>query len=261
MYTLVGSCKLFRRLLELDALDVLLDVGLRHVEVAATEDADGHGARFASCGLEIGLVRATATVTGESNPRALDGRLLIAQLLGTRVVRLVVDRCPVDKKQVAVFQQVGERADELKLTIALEIAAPGITSREMVATIRAINRPAVGLSFDTGGYWLQNPGAAVDVALDRISPWLAALRLRDHTGAPHDRYCPPLGSGGLIDLARTLEVVRALRFAGPVVVDFDLVDEWLGPEQIRQGLTQCMDQLRHSGWCDWPAFPTTPSED
>lgn len=208
--------------------------------------------RFSSLGLEVGLVDISP---GPDDPLLLDpisDRLrCAARHRHARVVRLVVGQASLRGDDASVLRQLGQVAADEGLIIALELAAPGASGRVLLEAIRAIDHPAVRLGFDTGGYLLHNPGAAGDIALERITPWLAALRLRDHTGSPEDRTCPPLGTGGVVDLARVLEIVRALRFDGPVVFDFDPPSRRKeSAERFRAGVERCLSQLRIGGWLD-----------
>lgn len=208
--------------------------------------------RLSSLGLEVALVDISPAPGEPLQFDPIRERLKwIARRFRARVARLVVEQASLHGDDVTVLGKLGQVAADEGLVIAFEMGAPGATSRVLLEAIRAIGHPAVRPGFDTGGYLLHNPGSAVDIALERVSPWLAALRLRDHTGSPEDRFCPPLGMGGVVDLARVLELVRALRFDGPVVFDFDPRPRRMeSAAQFRAGVEQCLSQLRTGGWLD-----------
>lgn len=119
--------------------------------------------------------------------------------------------------------------------------------------------PAVRLHFDTGGYACRIPWLSREMALQRVCGWLGGVRLTDHAGEAGDERYAALGEGATIDFARTLEILKGIRFRHPCTIDFLLQKRQRGGiggetkvaipiEKLREGLERSVTQLRRSGW-------------
>lgn len=148
------------------------------------------------------------------------------------------------------LRRCGDAAQQAGLTIALD-TRPGLcrTSRGMLRTVQEVGHPAVRLLFDTAGYLDLNPGSSGEIALQRVCPFVAAMRLTDHTGEPGVVDHPPPGQGGEVDLARTLDILRAVAFAGPNLIDVRRARRKRGGSVV-EDLRDSVIHLRICGWFD-----------
>jgi inosose dehydratase len=276
-----------------DALWAIADSGLKHVEVPwrllcqegnpvgmpcdgqvanILALLEGHGLQAASLSLIGGPTLAAVASSEDSEAlsaacwraaRELGAKLVVAEL---GVVASDVehgDSKRGESQSSCLLARLAHWADEAAaagLTLAVE-NRPGlcVDSRGMQKLIEQVAHPAVRLHYDTGGYACRNPWSSWEVALQRVCGWLGGVRLTDHAGTAGDERFPPLGEGGAIDFARTLEILRPMRFARPCTIDFRIKGRrrdrpgapnagGVSLEKCRAGLERSVTQLRRSGW-------------
>jgi len=157
------------------------------------------------------------------------------------------------------IHRLGDLADELEMVLCLD-TRPGLCgdSRSMDQTMIEVNHPSVQLCFDTGAYRWCNSRSSEEVALQRILSHVGAIRLRDFEDcddfeeSSSEPYFPPLGLGGGVDFARTLEILRAVEFKGPCTISFSANANGRRGSLDRtcEALDQSVVLLRDCGWLD-----------
>src|SRR5690606_29036651 len=116
-------------------------------------------------------------------------------------------------------RQLADAAAALGLTITFD-TLPGMCAdaRGMLQALDALQHPAVRLNFDTGAYVQYNPWSSGEVALQRVAGYVGSVRLTNFTAGVEPAEYPPLGQGGDVDFARTLQILASLAFAGPCTI-------------------------------------------
>jgi L-ribulose-5-phosphate 3-epimerase len=263
-----------------DALPVIRDAGLKHVEVGWRQlrpvdespcfPDEGHLARLAAQLEHHGLRAASLSLIGgptiadmDDAPRFPENCWRTAQRLGVRLVVVDTGRTTDESETIGLLARLARWGDEAAasgLMLAVENRpGPCVDGRGMQQWMERLAHPAVRLHFDTGGYACRNPWSSWEVALQRVCGWLGGVRLTDHAGEAGDERYPALGEGGTIDFARTLEILKGIRFRHPCTIDFRLRKRRRGGmggestvaipiEKLRAGLERCVTQLRRSGW-------------
>jgi len=247
------------------AIELLLELGLRRLEVTAALNSNRDSAvqddwlRAASeAGCLIPTVRLveagpdsqTATLasakTLEKAIHVLDGvRHLGAKVL---VVRAGNEGTPSVADEDHNLLRLADRAGELGVRIALDTAGRSADSRSMLTTLRTLKHDNIGIHFDTTGYLYLNPGANGEIALQRVVPHLASMRLTDSAASDHRPDGSALGHGGAVDFARTWEILRACEFDGPATIE--VRPRRAGRAALRDCLAQSLAHLRDCGWFD-----------
>jgi len=150
------------------------------------------------------------------------------------------------------LRRLGDHAQSVGITLGLD-TRPGYggDTRSMMRTIETVHHPSVRIHFDTGTFQLYNPGKQGEIALQRVLPWLSSVGLKDYSGTPREES-PELGCGGEIDFARTLEILRAVRFRRPCIIDRGRVGDLTKGDlaERRKWLIESVDFLRSCGWFD-----------
>jgi hypothetical protein len=243
------------------ALSATLDAGLKRVEVCLDRlDVDVARAIGGCCdaaGLGVACVRVMGTlVTGTLGMGTLahadenDFAALAALGADTCVLPLTVscDAAAGRDGQLDVIRRLGDAAASHNMRLAVELFEtdlPGThyaDARAMCRFAADIEHENVGLGFDTGRFIRQHHTSSIDIALQRVLPWLFALRLGDHSGTPGDDELLPLGDGAVLDGCRVHEILTTQRFTGPVVIFAGGV---IGAEAA---LRSSVSYLRQCGW-------------
>lgn len=114
-------------------------------------------------------------------------------------------------------------AARLGITLAVDLSVGAQRdNRSMLELVAAVDHPAAGLAFDTGRYVADHPFSDGEVALQKVSPHLSYVRLRDQSGEAGRYGFPPLGGGGAVDFFRTRAILRGVAYDGPCVIDIDV---------------------------------------
>ncbi|MEZ6073865.1 MAG: TIM barrel protein [Pirellulales bacterium] len=136
----------------------------------------------------------------------------------------VAESTGFDERQLEVIRRLGDEAQACAVRVALE-PRHGVGAHERSADMRSmcylverVSHPNVRLAFDTGRFACANPHSSLDIALQRVLPWLGALRLGDHSGSPGDESILPPGDGAVVDGCRLRELLTTQRYNGPVVM-------------------------------------------
>lgn len=268
---LVGcSLSLFGEASPVDAARSVREAGLVHVEMAIDHILDS-GAKLSlpkgdplarawleaidAAGLRVAVVRFSAAAA--NSPPTLERATVgfeWARQLGADVVVLPGGAAFDADERSRLIQQhrrLGGEALDRGLIVALD-TCPGICgdSRMMNAALADIDHPAVRLCFDTGGYLALNVAASVEVALQRVIGRIGCLRLTDHNDYDAEAWFPPLGCGCGVDFARTLQLLDAIDFSGPCMIDCRPKSR--RPPTLKDRRNWLAESLEHLGQCGWP---------
>jgi len=250
------------------ALKILRDAGLRYVAdltiAAASSGASSEAwaARWHNLlrwhDLSLASARPVLGSPYEASAELAEASLQMASRLGAAAIFVDAgEDTEGAARQTAVrrLQALGDASRRLGMTLCLE-TKPGLCgdARGMAATLKEVNHPAVHLCFDTGEYLRLNPGASGEIALQRVLPLVAAVRLSDFHSLGDVAVAPPLGAGLGVDFARTLQILESVEFAGPVIVYFSPPASRRADNQqslieaTRQALDESLKTLRECGW-------------
>ena len=146
---------------------------------------------------------------------------------------------------------LADMAEKLGLVVGLETAA-GVceNSREMFKWMERLQHPALRLDFDTARYLYLNDGASGEIALQRVCGYVGGLHLTDSQGMAGVADFPELGAGGAVDFCRTLEILRPLRFTGPVLLHIPGTRRQQ-PRPLDLCQRQVLASIEHLKMCGW----------
>lgn len=141
------------------------------------------------------------------------------------------------------------RAGEAGVTISLGTPRSVAPDTQVMSRLMNTSRhSALRLDFDVGRYQQWHPHRSNEIALQRVVGSVGSLRLRDATGTPGEFTSPALGDGGAVDMARTCEIMKALNFRGPVVIE---IDPSTSGESLPTIEAMLRDSVQHLSDCGW----------
>lgn len=203
----------------------LPEIGLRHVEVKVPADAaeadvlrqrlDNHGLTASSFQGEIPI--AEADVAERVRPQ-----LATCAAFGTRYLFVSVKAGEVDPETVHQrLRAVGDVADEHDVTVVMETHPDLMTNGDVARQhMEAIDHPRIRVNFDTANILFYNQGLTPESELEKVIDYVAAVHLKDSTGAYQTFDFPALGRG-IVDLPRIFGMLDERGFTGPYTMELE----------------------------------------
>jgi len=204
---------------------------LKEIETSDTPDTIIENAlRYAE---DLGLsfpqshphLRANVSSFDETERRADIDRIIhhmeISAKLGVKTVTIHPGRFfgePTDEEaarvrelNVAGFREIRQKAEELDLTISIENLGRHLprTAAELLDLIDAIDRPGIGVTFDTSH--ANMAGIDMPAAIRELGERLTAVHISDNHGENDEHLIP---GDGKIDWPPIMEALRDVGFGG-----------------------------------------------
>lgn len=206
-------------------------------------------------GVQLAAVSATAALREASEVETLRQIVTATAEHGGKTVNLHIlnnlgefDALPAPLARRLIT--LGDEAQAQGLELCLDSTCSlGGTRHGIERTLKSLNHPAIRLQLDCGGYVLQNPGAQLEVAIQRLIGWAGSLRLSDMVEFSPEADYPPLGWGAAVDFFRVWQIVHTMNLAIPCEIYFRPADTQAATEQqIGHFLRESLRTLRHCGW-------------
>ena len=138
------------------------------------------------------------------------------------------------------------------VTICLEIHG-GITGNAttMQQTLAEIDRPNVGVNFDTANILFYNPTCDPAAELAALAERVRSVHVKDIIlgKTMREHLLPPLGEG-IVDFARVFETLDSVGFTGPYCLEIETFHGVTDSDDIRdyqKGVVASIDYLRSIG--------------
>ena len=149
------------------------------------------------------------------------------------------------RRLTPVLQRLCDRAAETRLDLALENHAD-FTPLELKQLIEAVGRENLGAAFDTGN--CVRLGVELLGGARTIAPYTSMVHLKDivqlpeSVGDPLAVWPSAVFGQGTTDVAGALDILTAVDFAGPVLVELSALYPFGGDEG--EAVAACVDWLR-----------------
>lgn len=255
------------------ALDAITELGVSHVEPASVENAFQHLVEADFCPTRAAWLRAELAarhlacvslsahmdLTQANAVERFSRRLEFAAELGVAYVNTIAGPAQHLAAFEANIAKIAERAGQLGVRVGLENHGDLLDrGQQLVAFIRALHHPAVGLTYDTGNAWYYSRGTVDPVAeLQEVAPVVINVHLKSPRVNGGLLQWAPLGEG-LLDVGRLCAVLSTILPKVPVTLDAslrqrsrDFEQRWRVPEvpslhEIRGFLAASLTALRQT---------------
>lgn len=146
------------------------------------------------------------------------------------------------------LRELGDVAAARGVTIALETHPPFcLNAAAMLATMRAVDHPNVGINFDTANIYYYNEGLNSADELVRVVDHVVSLHLKDTDGGFRSVNFPVLGEG-VVPFERIFATLDEAGFAGPLTLELEgPLTAGKGVEERHAAVVASMGYLRSIG--------------
>lgn len=121
----------------------------------------------------------------------------------------------------ARLRAAGEAAADYGVTLMIETHPDLATNGAItLATMRAVDHPAVRVNFDPANMYYYNRRADARRDLEMIAPYVAGVHLKDTPGGFEEWDFPALGTG-VVDFPVLFQIMDAAGYDGPYTVEID----------------------------------------
>ncbi|MES2791365.1 MAG: TIM barrel protein [Planctomycetota bacterium] len=181
-----------------------------------------HGVRLSACQIDTG------------NPLFKSARQIIQKKMDIAAqldVKLVIgnggelESSSQRGRLIEALRELGDYAQKLGQTYCLDMQ-PGVCSshRGMLELMRELQHPHIWLNFDTGALFYYNEEPVLEIALQKVAPYLRHLNLSDSIGEFDYWYFPALGYGGAVDFLRVHQIISDSGVPIPLSIHVDGIE-------------------------------------
>ncbi len=152
---------------------------------------------------------------------------------------------------IAHLRELGDRAEALGLTIALEThKGPTQNADAMLQLMDEVDHVRVRLNFDTGNIAYYNPGADPVRELERVKHLVRNVHLKDNRGGLEDWYFPAIGEGGSVNFSKIREILESVQFNGVCTIEIEGIGGEAEPglEERQARISRSVVYLRRCGF-------------
>ncbi len=148
----------------------------------------------------------------------------------------------------ARLRSAGDAARDHGVTLMIETHPDLATNGELtLATMRAVDHPAVRVNFDPANLYYYNRDADPLRDLEMIAEYIVGVHLKDTPGRFEDWNFPAVGAG-VVDFPALFKMLDDADFDGPYTLEIDGVrDEPRTEELVCARVEQSIDYLRGIG--------------
>ncbi|MCA8992121.1 MAG: sugar phosphate isomerase/epimerase [Planctomycetaceae bacterium] len=215
---------------------------------AVVQKINDAGMQVCSCNISSGNVVDPAVVE-----RTLK-KLALAERAGVSLVVAGGGEAKTMEEQQRLVQnlrRIGDAAAERGITYCCE-THPGAfqDAAAMLATLNAVNHPAIRVNFDTGNIFFYNANANLLDELELIMDWVAHVHIKDTNGRFKDWHFPALGEGGAVDFVAVREKLEEAGYEGPISLEVEGIEGEPEPslEEYQRRMQASVDHLKSCGW-------------
>jgi L-ribulose-5-phosphate 3-epimerase len=210
------------------AYEHLAGLGIQHVEipVPATAALNGTRAELQRHGLTASSLHGECDVRRADVADQLAVQMPAFAALGARImfVSVKAENTPLGMVY-SRLREAGAVAEKAGVTIVLETHPDLVTNAEVaLTTMRGIDHPNVRINYDTANVYYYNHAVDTAAELRRITPYVAAVHLKDTDGGYKRWNFPALGRG-VVPFAEVFAILDAAQFSGPYTLEIEGLGE------------------------------------
>jgi sugar phosphate isomerase/epimerase len=162
--------------------------------------------------------------TWEQNWKNIQTTAALAHEMGLKLVTFHAGFLPHDARApefTKMIRRLGEVADTFgAANLALGLETGQETASDLIAVLKALNRPNVGVNFDPANMLLYDKGEPIE-SLQALGPWLRQVHIKDatRTKVPGTWGQEVPAGEGQVDWAAFTGVLRQFKFTGDLVIE------------------------------------------
>ncbi len=213
-------------------------------------------ALLAEAGLSVEALAVFGFFRGEKGTELVRRRVDFAERLGATTIVLGCNDAsePASRRPdyYALLRDLADYAAPKGIRFALEIQA-GMAQNAAAAlrTVQAVDRPNVGINFDSANLLYYNDACDPDAELEAMAPHVLHVHLKDivRGEAPADHRFPPFGQGE-VDFHAVFRILHDAGFHGPFSLEVESYYYNQGTDDIhdcQEDLMTSIDHLRSIG--------------
>ena len=236
---------------ESGAYEHLASLGVRHVEIPVPPSPmiDRTLDELEAAGLTASTMHGECNVTRADVEQQILVQMPAFRSLGCNVmfVSVKAEETPLDMAYKRLWK-AGNVAAEHGVTIVLETHPDLATNAEvMLATVRGADHPNIRINFDTANLYFYNEQIDCVEELRKITPFVAAVHLKDTDGGYRNWHFPALGEG-IVDFKGVFEQLGNAGFAGPYTLEIEGIEGEEQTEELVKGrIAKSVEYLRGLG--------------
>ncbi|MGD9495125.1 MAG: sugar phosphate isomerase/epimerase family protein [Armatimonadota bacterium] len=234
-----------------DAVRLLPEAGVRGIEInqRPPQELDPLAAGVRAGGLEVTSLSTHVDLDSDDSVTAYVAQLEAAGRLGIGVV--FTSASGRGRESTWYMHRLADLADEADMrgvVMALETHPPFCMNADtMLGTISAIDRPNVGVNFDTANIYYYNRGLDSADQLAKVAQHVVSLHLKDTDGGYESFEFPVLGQG-VVDFPRIFAILDEAGFDGPLTLELEgPITSGKSLQERHEAVLACMEYLRSIG--------------
>ena len=206
------------------AYEHLASLGIRYVEIPVpkAEELDATRAALRRYGLCASSLHGECDVGRPDIASQVAAQMPVFAALGAKILFVSASADEVPPATVyARLRAAGDVVAHHGVTIALETHPDLVTNATTaLATMRGVNHPQVRINYDTANIYFYNRDVDGIEELRRLTPYLAAVHLKDTDGGYRHWHFPALGRG-IVRFPNVFELLDEAGFAGPCTLEIE----------------------------------------
>lgn len=226
-------------------------VGIRNVEMPAPEPGEITAAKkqLADHGLTATSLQGKCQIGKPDVADDLRTQIHACSELGAKFLFLSVKKADTPEADVwERMRAIGDLAQAEGVTVVMETHPDLVTNGDVGRrTMEAINHPAVRINYDTANVYYYNEGADAVEELRKLIDYVAAVHLKETTGAFKTWHFPGLGHGN-VNFPEIFKLLDARGFTGPYTLEIEGIEgiEWDEAAQL-EAIADSAAYLRRIG--------------
>ncbi len=234
-----------------DAVELLPDAGIHGLEasVRPLEELEPVVTGARERGLEVMTLAGHLNLDDDETVAAYVASLDAAGQLGVPILFTSESGGEQERDSyMGRLRDLSAEAAARDVVIALETHPPFCPNAdEMLATMRAIDHPNLGINLDTANIFYYNEGLDSADELERVVDHVVSLHLKDTDGAFKSFDFPVLGEG-VVQFERIFAILDRVGFDGPLTHELEgPITSGKSLEERHAAVVASMDYLRAIG--------------
>ena len=202
----------------------LPSLGVRHIEMACPPAGElpEWKRRLADHGLQASSLHCACEIRTDDAVEKMKTQFDCFPELGTHICFTSVHAGDTPRDTVwERLRRIGDEAAARDVVVAMETHPDLVeNAKKTLATMAAVNHSHIRVNFDTANIYYYNRGTTAVDELAGSADFVAAIHLKESTGAYQTHDFPTLGDG-VVDFPAVFKLMDNRGFAGPYTIELE----------------------------------------